>query len=307
MLVERMGLVLRRGVRVIGGRLGIPQRGPSVLSICLSPEGREIEADLAEDLDFASLADGVCGVVAWAGAIPVRIEAGKKADREVLVDLVRLAHRLGCASRVRIRGEISASTAMELVDRGLEELVVELAPRESIDSLVAVLDAKARRGSRIRVFASLAWQNVDQDQVADWAQNLQGRGLDGLRVGVPWRSRGVASGEALGPLAGAQAKELARELDWMFAADDGLPGWPRRSGQCSMGSERLEIGPGGRLCCCPFQTGMAKLQDGPPEESWRAADAHRAAIRACERACGHEQLRPAGVVAGAVRLFTGSK
>jgi len=123
MLVDRMGLVVRRGVRVIGGRLGIPQRGPSVLSVCLSPEGREIESDSANDLDFASLADGVCGVVAWAGPIPVRIEAGSKADREVLVDLVRLVHRLGCASRVRVVGAIGNSTAMELVDRGLEELV----------------------------------------------------------------------------------------------------------------------------------------------------------------------------------------
>jgi hypothetical protein len=307
MLVDRMGLVVRRGVRVIGGRLGIPQRGPSVLSVCLSPEGREIESDSANDLDFASLADGVCGVVAWAGPIPVRIEAGSKADREVLVDLVRLVHRLGCASRVRVVGEIGNSTAMELVDRGLEELVVELRPGDSIDGLLAVLDAKARRSSNIRVFACLPWKGLDQGQVADWVEKLNGRGLYGLRVGIPWRSSGVASSEALGPILGQGARELVRELDWMFAADDGLPGWPRRSGRCSMGSERLEIGPGGRLCSCPFQAGMGHLQDGPPEESWRAANAHRAAIWACERACGHDQLRPAGVVAGAVRLFKWSK
>lgn len=201
-------------------------------------------------LDIDGWQEQVVAFVQWAGPMPARLIA--HADHRDLADLVRFCHRLEMATTVRTGpAGLGTARAEELLDRGMAtcELVVDALDAEAEEAARALVHARHSRAGQLAVHLHVRGHVPPSDDLRARARSL---GIDRVVASAPW----------VGP--------------------DGLPGERRTSGHCPVASRRVLLRPDGSVVACPFKGGAAG--SFPPD----LAD-HRAAIRACDRACAHPE------------------
>ena len=201
-------------------------------------------------LDIDGWQEQVVAFVQWAGPMPARIIA--HASHRDLADLVRFCHRLEMVTTVRTGpAGLDNRRAEELLDRGMAicELVVDALDAEAEEAARALVHARHSRAGQLSVHLHVRGHGQPSEELRTRARAL---GIDRVLGSPPW----------VGP--------------------DGLPGERRSSGHCPVASRRVLLLPDGAVVACPFKGGAATTF--PPD----LAD-HRAAVRACDRACAHPE------------------
>lgn len=228
----------------------------------------------------------IIGVLVETGPLPVRVIA--RADNPLLAEVVRFVWRLECPATVRMGGRVGRGVAEALVDAGARRIVLV----DPVDSDLAELRAaRISRKARVDLLVEVGYRRGLS--VAGEGARLRAAGADGVRVGAPWR------GGPFEPVAAWEAsfhRTPPTVLHALPRFDDDGPGVPRTRGVCPVGGLRVELGPDGRWSQCPFQPGH--VEGGEFAVAWAALGAHRAAIRACSRACVHAELAPGDPGAG---------
>jgi hypothetical protein len=231
------------------------------------------------------------------GVIPVEFIAYPQHPRLEL--LIRFCHRLEAPTSLRTEGTgLDRRVADALVDAGLQQLWLLIEQPATIpDTFIAIEQLKASRSDR----KSPLKIGVEALFVASWARELPGifrasrlAGIESVRLLAPYqgpvwqqdqqdRQAVMLDIMALDrPPFNATAPGLKEALEQMQEA---LPGTPRSSGFCTLGSQ-VELLPDHSIRCCPFQKGAAIT--GLPS---KVLAEHRTAIRACNRECWHEDYR----------------
>lgn len=294
---------LRTAARLVRARIAPARPGlvrPARLVFRLDPCGLPGWGADAEPASLEDLQRSLSEAVRWRGALPVTVLTARPAADERAAELARFAHRLECPTTLQCAPVgIDAAVALRLVDTGAPTVVVVLdGDAEALQGAVRALDAaRANRRSGPRLEVDIPWtpQNAPlAASVAGWARRS---GVQAVRMSAP--STGVhadrteaslaAAREAAGPVDATPA-DLADALTQLPPAD--LPGAPRRGGTCPVGGQRLEITSTGTLCACPFKAPIPAAASLP--DAWSGAADHLRAIRTCDRACAHPELRPAG-------------
>ncbi|GDX80239.1 hypothetical protein LBMAG42_20500 [Deltaproteobacteria bacterium] len=226
----------------------------------------------------------------WVGPLPVRVIAD--ADHAFLPEIVRFCHRLEMPVTVRTgaRG-LTAAKAEELVDRGMGACeVVTILDGAGEAAVRSLVHARHSRAASLTVHVHLPVGG--EGSLARGFQSARGLGADGVVLCAPWQ--GVTLGAAVASDLSAALAEgwplqkttnVAKEA--LSRLQPGGPGAPRAAGSCALGGLRLALAPNGAAFVCPFKPGSTM---GPLADSGAALADHRAAIRRCDRVCGHPEL-----------------
>lgn len=253
----------------------------------------------APTLDLDGWQARIVEVVQWAGALPVRIVS--RADHPLLPEVVRFCHRLEMPTTLRTNARgLDRAKAEELVDRGLERCILRVAglddrlqgevlgdtASEADAALAALVLARHSRVAQISVLVEIPFDARTAPGLRSLFSWARGKGADGVVLAAPFRGTSVP-GDALSFARGERAPfhRSQREVLDVIEKIDGI-GSKRSGGTCPT-VNRLEILPDGAVRGCPFKEGLGQ---GPIAEAWSATAAHRAAIRACDRQCGHPEL-----------------
>ena len=302
--LEQLVVRARTRVREERARLGLGGR-PARLVVRLDDHdapGAIPESTLKLDDWF----DAIVRVVEWSGALPVVIVG--RADHRLLAEVVRFAHRLECPTSLRTSAAgLTQARADELVDCGLEQAIVRVAgvtdavqrdvlgetAADTRSAIAALRAARASRGASLDIVIEVPFDDRSVTELRAIVEEARVAGVDGVRIASPW---------AGGPYAPA-AMEAARWLEGQRGFDrtgtgtyaalralrGGGPGVARTSGSCPVGALQVELLPDATVRCCPFKADTARLGDAM-EPAWTALAGHRAAIKACDRACAHPLL-----------------
>lgn len=321
-LVEHRLARVRLGARRLRARLGRvdPDRvRPARLVLDLS--GPPSDDDLAP----GALRNLVVGAVDWLGPVPVGFHVGARGDHPHLVDLVRFAHRLECATRVTTTGPgLDTARALALVDRGLEAARVEVAgvsdarqraalgvdAAAATTAVQALVAAREDRGARLDVEVAIpfvAGVEDELDALVAWARQL---GADGVRLVAPHApadaARAAAALDAM-PSDGFDRTSRATRvaLRRMAGRSDPGPGLPRgrRALPCPVGGQRLSLDARGVAASCPHKAPIGAF-GGDLRTLWAGAGAHLGDIRSCDRACAHIELAPEAAIGAALARGT---
>lgn len=232
----------------------------------------------------------VVELLLWVGAVPVRVIA--EADHALLPEIVRFCHRLEMPVTVRTgaRG-LTAARAEELVDRGMATCeVVTTLDAEGEAAVRALVHARHSRAASLTVHIHVPVGG--EGTLGAAFTSARGLGADGVVLCAPWQGASLGAAAA-GDLTAALAEgwplqktcKVAKEALSRLAS--GGPGAPRAGGHCALAGLRLALAPNGAAFVCPFKPGSTL---GPLAESGAALADHRAAIRRCDRVCGHPEL-----------------
>lgn len=284
-----------------------------------------------ETLSPAAWQRALVSAVDWLGPVPVTLLALRSAGSPTVAELVRFAHRLECPTELQTDGTgVDLNRALELVDRGLQRLVVVVggvspevhqavvggALDAATGAVVAAVAARTDRRAALDIEVQMPWRvpaQVELRALLGWARQA---GADGLRLAPPWRTTGVPLDPELVDAIEDEADPFLRldpdvlaALDALGAHQDGGPGLARphaparrRRVPCPVGGQRLELTAHGRLVACPFKPPITQDLGADPgagpdlATAWRGAGAHLAAIRACDRACFCPELAPRPVL-----------
>lgn len=249
-LIEAFRIQAAAAARVRLGRLGFGEK-PGRLELALDDFDSPVAFGPAR-LDYESWQERVVAFVQWAGPAPVRITA--RNDNVLLADMVRFCHRIEMPTSIRTGAHgLTPQRADDLVDRGM--VACELVADSVADAEPAVrhlLHARLSRAAQLRIVLHATSPVSESERHV--ARSL---GIDDVSVIDPWRDA------------------------------TGQPGSARLGGSCPVASARILLSADDTVCACPFHpsgaTGMLPPAGG-------ALDAHRAAIRACPRACSHPTL-----------------
>ena len=107
----------RFGLRRIRSRLPMISRGvvPIRVVFHLGTDG-ELKKEPLSPVEWKS---ALVDLVAWLGPVRVCVECTTDGQIPLAMDLVRLAHRLECATHLVCVGPVSSEQALEFIDRGL--------------------------------------------------------------------------------------------------------------------------------------------------------------------------------------------
>ncbi len=291
-LLETLRIRAASAARRRAARFGVGER-PARLDLRLDGFDAPTTAGAGAALRVDQWQERLVEYLQWVGPTPVRITA--HAGHPFLPDLARFCHRVEMPVTVRTGpAGLDVARAEELLDRGMHvcELVTERIDAEAEAALRALVHARHDRALPLTVHVHVPIHEGSADGARGVFAAARGLGADAVVLCPPWQ--GVALGPsaragvaaALGegwPLQGTG--RLAREV--LVALAPGGPGAPRSGGNCALGGTRLVLEPDGAARVCPFHPGLAT---GPLAESGAALAAHRAAIRRCDRRCGHPEL-----------------
>ncbi len=251
----------------------------------------------------AVLRRALVDAIAWLGPLPVQIWAGPEGASEVALELVRVAHRLGCPTELRCDGQgIDRLACIALVDAGLARARIVFADNghveDALDAIRALTGVRVDRRTRLSIVAELSWTSDLADHVTALAQQAAQAGADEVVVTPPWHAHAIAGADAAlttlqsdAPAGLLGVTALVQSVTRAQATNDGRPGLPRTD-RCPVASTRVAVSPGGTVCACPFLSPAGALSlDGPSLDTlWRAAGAHREQIARCDRSCPHPAL-----------------
>lgn len=289
-LLETFRIRAAAAVRRRKARYGLGEK-PARLEIRL--DGFDAPGPIASDaLRVDQWQDRIVEAIQWIGPVPLRITAA--ADHAFLPDLVRFGHRLEMPVTVRTNPEpLSVERAEELVDRGMATCeVVTTLDGAGEAAIRALVHARHSRAATLTVVVHFPITAATAAGARAGFDKARGLGADGVVLAAPWRGfavnaaakEGIAEALAQGwPLQRTAAE--ARAVLGSLA--EGGPGVRRTSGQCALGGLRLALGPDGAASVCPFHVGH---HSGPLVDAPSALAAHRAAVRSCDRRCGHPEL-----------------
>lgn len=258
--------------------------------LVLRLDGFDAPGPVEARIDLAGWQERVVRLVRAMGPTPVRVIAA--ADHPWLVELVRFANRLECPVTVRTGpAGLGGREAAGLVDAGVRRVLVVGA--DPAGAVRALAQARGARGAVLDIVVEIPF--AEAARFREIAGDARAAGADGARLGAPWTG---------GPYSAAQLAALAEAAEWVasfhrldrealaaagaFGGD--APGTPRAEGHCPVAGLRLELRPDGTALACPFQPGAVAF-DGEAEALYEGLAAHRAAIRACGRACWHPETR----------------
>lgn len=246
--------------------------GPARIDIALDDDGGPAGRPLGE------WQDRVLDLFMAHGVLPVTVMA--RPGNPVLGDLVRFCHRLEAPVTVRIVGAgLDERVAAEIIDGGARRVIVEEPTPTALHALAAV---RRSRSARVDVEAALP-----PEASVELARELMAAGADGVRVEPGWRAPVSRSWPLRDVIASFNRTDAAvwPALDRLAAVGaDVAPGHPRDGGACGIGARVVLDREGIRSC--PWKD-SATDQKG----TWADLEAHRAAIRACDRVCWHPEAR----------------
>ena len=243
----------------------------------------------------------------WAGVLPTVLIG--RPNAVLLVGLVRFCHRLEAPTILRTSGEgLSLRMAEELVDSGLDEVWVRMAATadplqaqvcgESVEvtrtAVRTLLQARKDRKAMLKVGLEVPFRLESARELPGVFREAREMGVDRARVVPPWRGPAWDERQAVmldlmaleRPPFNITSQSVSMGIRRMA---DGEPGAPRQRAHCTVGGQ-LELLPDRSLRACPFKAGGVPAGDAA--ESWEKLKSHRAAIRACDRACFHPDLIP---------------
>jgi len=330
--LEQRVAATRAGIRRAVSRIGItdPRRIRPVRLVIrlhdplLDPTRRPSAGVVRPPLPLATWRELLVSAIDWLGPVELTLMAGSHTGDALVPDLVRFAHRLGCRVRLVTDGTgMDRALALHLVDRGLagvrvlvggvsdevQQQVVGNTAEQATGAVFALVGARRDRVAPLDVEVATPWlrpADTELRAVFGWAHQA---GTQGFVLLAPGRATGLPTEDAVlswlseqpAPFNRTMARTL-RALRQMAAHEDGEPGIPRGVAaglepalRCPMGGQRLEIDLHGNLCCCPFKGPIGHVEGSLPV-AWTGAAAHLADIRACSRACVHDELTPRPVV-----------
>lgn len=230
----------------------------------------------------------VVDTLGWLGVVPTRVIA--RASHPLLADLARFANRLECPVTVRTGPEgLDDLVALALVDAGVRRVIV--AGTGAGEAIAALSRARRERSAVVDLVVEVPAERAFG--LRGEAEEVRAAGADGIRLAAPWEGGpwridvvdGVREARAwVASFHRSDREALLALPDFVGRA----PGTPRARGRCPVAGLRLELGPDGRVCGCPWKAGAVPLAG---EGTWEALAPHRAAIVACDRACWHPELR----------------
>ncbi len=303
--LEQLAVRARARVRAELARLGLGGR-PSRLVVRLD------DLDAAGPVPAATLQlddwfDAIVRVVEWSKPLPVQVVG--RADHRLLAEVVRFAHRLECPTSLRTcAAGLTQGRADELVDCGLDQVVLRVAGvsdetqgavlgetvADTRRAIAALQAARASRGAGLDIVVEVPFSDATAAELRALVEEARVVGVDGVRLGAPWQGGPLRPG-AIDALewAAAQPAPFNRTPEAAYAALRGMrgdgPGLARAKGACPVGTLQVELLPDGTVRSCPFKGDTTRLGD-EMAPAWQALAAHRAAIRACDRACAHPLL-----------------
>jgi hypothetical protein len=255
---------------------------------------------------LAQWEDRITELVQWAGAMPVCVVA--RAANPLMPDVVRFAHRLECPTSLRTTAAgLPRSRAEELLDRGLDELIIRVAGAsdavqqavlgesalQALDALQGAVAARMGRGLPLRVVVEIPLTTTGAREVPALFAWARGNGADAVRIAAPFR--GLEPGPDVAAALDfastqrapfhATPADAVRQMRTLVAGDE--PGATRRGGRCPVGGTRVELRGDGAVLSCPFKAGAGS---GGLEQAWGGLADHRGSILACERSCVHPDL-----------------
>lgn len=220
-------------------------------------------------MDAAHWEQLLIGVVEWLGPCEIRFVGGEPLDYEPLPLVVRFAHRLECHTSVVTTGVgLDVEKAKELIDRGLDELVVWMTSLDddlnraatgqpasvALDAIANLVTARVDRGTDTRL---TVWV-PEHDVPGDLESHVTAMGVGEVLATGPWSLDGVPTGS--------------------------------RSGRCPVASRRVELHPDGTMFACPFKAPIGTTDGSDLARVWQSGEAHFAAIGACGAGCSHPEL-----------------
>lgn len=195
----------RFGLRRIRSRLPMISRGVvPIRVVCHLGTTAEISAENeAEPLSQIEWKSALVDLVAWLGPVRVCVDCRTDGQIPLAMDLIRLAHRLECATHLVCMGPVSSDQALELIDRGLgavtlrvgglDERTQQLVLNGKLEAVSATMsafsEARALRERDLFLQVNIAAhdENVESiGSIAGWAYQAGADAVSlGLLLGAP--------------------------------------------------------------------------------------------------------------------------